>query len=185
MKDLPIIWLLLNTNLGKIILLIIIILALVSMFGWWLVPIITVIIAIVLFMDYFSEKRKNNKELIISICLFAFSMAFVLFMNWDNLAHSIFSDKKYPYHQQPRIMIQDVDTAYVGEENDVLDSVDIPNDEKPKSVKSRSKSSTSRSHHNTDNINENMRGWDPASEDDTGDNGMSRYMENNDEEGWD
>ena len=32
---------------------------------------------------------------------------------------------------------------------------------------------------------DNLRGWDPASEDDMDDNGMSRYMENNDEEGWD
>lgn len=32
---------------------------------------------------------------------------------------------------------------------------------------------------------DNMRGFDPASEDDLEDNGMSRYMENNDEEGWD
>ena len=31
---------------------------------------------------------------------------------------------------------------------------------------------------------DNMRGFDPASEDDLPDNGMSRYMENNDEEGW-
>ena len=37
--------------------------------------------------------------------------------------------------------------------------------------------------HNDDD--DNMRGWDPASEDDSNDNGMSRYMENNDEEGWD
>ena len=33
---------------------------------------------------------------------------------------------------------------------------------------------------------DNMRGFDPASEDDDmDDNGMSRYMENDDEEGWD
>ena len=32
---------------------------------------------------------------------------------------------------------------------------------------------------------DNMRGFDPASEDDMDDNGMTRYMENNDEEGWD
>ena len=32
---------------------------------------------------------------------------------------------------------------------------------------------------------DNMRGFDPASEDDMEDNGMSRYMENNDEDGWD
>ena len=31
---------------------------------------------------------------------------------------------------------------------------------------------------------DNMRGFDPASEDDLPDNGMNRYMENNDEEGW-
>lgn len=31
----------------------------------------------------------------------------------------------------------------------------------------------------------NMRGWDPASEDDLDRNGMDRYMENDDEEGWD
>lgn len=36
-------------------------------------------------------------------------------------------------------------------------------------------------HHSQDN----MRGFDPASEDDMDENGMSRYMENNDDEGWD
>ena len=36
-------------------------------------------------------------------------------------------------------------------------------------------------HHKPDN----MRGFDPASEDDMDDNGMSRYMENDDNEGWD
>ena len=35
-----------------------------------------------------------------------------------------------------------------------------------------------------DNDYDNMRGFDPASEDDMDDNGMSRYMENDDEEGW-
>ena len=38
-----------------------------------------------------------------------------------------------------------------------------------------------RPHHKPDN----MRGFDPASEDDMDDNGMSRFMENNDDEGWD
>ena len=44
-------------------------------------------------------------------------------------------------------------------------------------------SSSSSSSHQSDNY-DNMRGFDPASEDDMNDNGMSRYMENNDEEGW-
>jgi hypothetical protein len=32
---------------------------------------------------------------------------------------------------------------------------------------------------------DNMRGFDPVSEDDMDDNGMSRFMENDDDEGWD
>ena len=44
-------------------------------------------------------------------------------------------------------------------------------------------SASSRSHESSNY--DNMRGFDPASEDDMDDNGMSRYMENNDEEGWD
>lgn len=35
-----------------------------------------------------------------------------------------------------------------------------------------------------DDDDDNMRGWDPASEDDTHDNGMDRWSENNDEKGW-
>ena len=44
-------------------------------------------------------------------------------------------------------------------------------------------SSSSRTHKSSNY--DNMRGFDPASEDDMDDNGMSRYMENNDEDGWD
>ncbi len=52
----------------------------------------------------------------------------------------------------------------------------------PVSSFSRSVRSSSRSY---DDDDDNLRGWDPASEDDMDDNGMSRYMENYDEEGWD
>ncbi|MBR5377599.1 MAG: hypothetical protein IK135_00580 [Bacteroidales bacterium] len=44
--------------------------------------------------------------------------------------------------------------------------------------------SSSASHPHKSSSYDNMRGFDPASEDDKEDNGMSRYMENNDEEGW-
>ena len=44
---------------------------------------------------------------------------------------------------------------------------------------------SSSSHSHESSSYDNMRGFDPASEDDMEDNGMSRYMENNDEEGWD
>ena len=48
-----------------------------------------------------------------------------------------------------------------------------------------SSSPSSSSHSSSSSSYDNMRGFDPASEDDMEDNGMSRYMENNDEEGWD
>lgn len=52
--------------------------------------------------------------------------------------------------------------------------------EEAKSMPASSLSKTQKS----DN-NDNMRGFDPASEDDMDDNGMRRYMENDDDEGWD
>ena len=50
--------------------------------------------------------------------------------------------------------------------------------ESPSAAKSASSQSSNISH-------DNMRGFDPASEDDMDDNGMSRYFENNDDDGWD
>lgn len=38
--------------------------------------------------------------------------------------------------------------------------------------------------YNEENNDDTMRGWDPASEDDSKDNGMGRWSENNDERGW-
>lgn len=53
------------------------------------------------------------------------------------------------------------------------------NDSPRRSTPSSSSVDSRRSGHD-----DNMRGFDPASEDDMDDNGMSRYMENNDEVGW-
>ena len=54
------------------------------------------------------------------------------------------------------------------------------------SAKSKSYSSTKSSRSSSSmRHSDNMRGFDPASENDMDDNGMSRYMENNDDEGWD
>ena len=47
---------------------------------------------------------------------------------------------------------------------------------------SSSSSSSSRSSRSSEY--DNMRGFDPASENDMDDNGMSRYMDNYDDEGW-
>lgn len=77
-----------------------------------------------------------------------------------------------------------IDTQTVNEIKRYEDSIKVntPAEEKPKSQSSGSSYSSSRSskkHHY-----DNMRGFDPASEDDMDDNGMDRYMENNDEGGW-
>ena len=54
--------------------------------------------------------------------------------------------------------------------------------EKPAAANTVSSKST-RSHYSSEH--DNMRGFDPASEDDMDDNGMSRYFENDDDTGWD
>lgn len=66
-----------------------------------------------------------------------------------------------------------VATAFQNEEPKVEEKPSVP----------ASSSSSSRSYKSSSY--DNMRGFDPASEDDMDDNGMNRYMENNDEEGWD
>lgn len=73
--------------------------------------------------------------------------------------------------------------SYDRDNADSLNEVILQNvkeDVAPEKKSARSISSSS----SNDNY-DNMRGFDPASEDDMDDNGMSRYMENNDEEGWD
>ena len=75
------------------------------------------------------------------------------------------------------------DSIERAEERSRLDSI-IREQEKLQKEQSISfNSSASKSSHKVKQ--DNMRGFDPASEDDLDDNGMSRYMENNDEEGWD
>jgi hypothetical protein len=69
---------------------------------------------------------------------------------------------------------QVVDTVKVVEECQKTEEVKVPS--------TPASSSASRSHKTSGY--DNMRGYAPASEDDMEDNGMSRYMENNDDEGW-
>lgn len=54
-----------------------------------------------------------------------------------------------------------------------------------KTSKTAAPVSSSASRYHQVSSNDNMRGFDPASENDMDDNGMSRYMENDDDEGWD
>jgi hypothetical protein len=82
------------------------------------------------------------------------------------------------YDDQPEVELSDSDstsTTVQNKANKVEEILSSP-------VKS---SSTASSHSHKSSEYDNMRGFDPASEDDMEDNGMSRYIENNDEEGWD
>ena len=76
-----------------------------------------------------------------------------------------------------------IDTETVNQIKQYEDSIKVkePEIESPKTISPSSSSSSRCSYEESDN----MRGFDPASEDDMDDNGMSRYMENTDDEGWD
>ena len=81
------------------------------------------------------------------------------------------------YDDQPEVELSDPDTISSSVHDEGNKVEEIPSSP----VKS---SSTASSHSHKSSEYDNMRGFDPASEDDMEDNGMSRYMENNDEEGW-
>ena len=74
-----------------------------------------------------------------------------------------------------------IDTATVHEIERYEDSLRATESINDASKSVLPSSSSKHEYHEPDN----MRGFDPASEDDMDDNGMSRYMENNDEEGCD
>lgn len=76
-----------------------------------------------------------------------------------------------------------IDTAAVNQISQVEDSVTVTN-EKAKTVMTAPKNDSSPSRYKSAK-QDNMRGFDPASEDDMDNNGMDRYMDNYDEEGWD
>ena len=79
--------------------------------------------------------------------------------------------------------IRDAQTReFYAKEKAIRDSVDSIRRNNPKSIYYSGGGYSSGS---DDKDYDNMRGFDPASEDDMEDNGMTRYMENNDEEGWD
>ena len=81
------------------------------------------------------------------------------------------------YDDQPEVELSDPDTISSSVQDEGNKVEEIPSSP----VKS---SSTASSHSHKSSEYDNMRGFDLASEDDMEDNGMSRYMENNDEEGW-
>ena len=91
--------------------------------------------------------------------------------------------------RKPEIFDEEPSVEQVGEVHE-CDTIAAPVEEKAapeaptkkeKKTATESSSYSSRSHQSND---DNMRGFDPASEDDMDDNGMTRYMEANDDEGW-
>lgn len=187
MRDFAIIWLLLNTKTGKIILGVIIGLVILSMVGWWMVPIIAALLGVLLIYEYYScppdtkeYKNRNKKILIAGISFLIFAL--------------LFSGGFYYYkYMKPKVSYRSHYGAPLNTEEEIDNSTIIPDSvitddiEKDKPVYKRysSSSSISSSSSSVDDDYDNMRGFDPASEDDMDDNGMSRYMENTDDEGWD
>ena len=92
------------------------------------------------------------------------------------------SDKKTytrPVFNTERTVTERTDTSTTA----ASEQKDAPKVEAKESVPVSSSSSSSRS--SRSGSNDNMRGFDPASENDMDDNGISRYMDNYDDEGWD
>ena len=92
------------------------------------------------------------------------------------------SDKKTytrPVFNTERTVTERTDTSTTADS----EQKEMPKVEEKESVPvSSSSSSSSRS--SRSGSNDNMRGFDPASENDMDDNGMSRYMDNYDDEGF-
>ena len=90
-----------------------------------------------------------------------------------------FNNRAYEHHYYPSQYEPTNTKKDIEDDTYVPDSVEIVETDEPKPAKSTSSS------RKTYSESDNMRGFDPASEDDMDDNGMSRYMEANDDEGWD
>ena len=84
MKDFPIIWLILNTKIGRAIVGIILAIVFIQVAEWWVVPIMSAIIATFLLNDYtnneYDDKKAKKRKLIIALCLLAIAAVSTLIM---------------------------------------------------------------------------------------------------------
>ena len=84
MKDFPIIWLILNTKIGRAIVGIILAIVFIQVAEWWVVPIMSAIIAALLLNDYtnneYDNKKAKKRKLIIALCLLAIAAVSTLIM---------------------------------------------------------------------------------------------------------
>ena len=106
----------------------------------------------------------------IALILFSISFFLVACKNKIQETEPMFFD------EQPTIDSLECDTTY-----STVETIGSKDDDKASASSYLHISATP----NAPEESDNMRGFDPASEDDMDDNGMSRYMENDDEEGWD
>ena len=125
-----------------------------------------------------KEKLEEDKtKLIAGIGLLVLALLVTLsFLLSTNREYS-----RYDYHKD--IGPQRLEMPVSSKVNVPNKEVSTENKDSKSSMPSSSKAYSSS--YNKGNDDDNMRGFDPASEDDMDDNGMSRYIENNDEEGWD
>ena len=82
MKDLPILWLIFNTKIGRAIVGIFLAIVFIQVAGWWVVPIMSAIIAALLLGDYtndeYQDKKTKKIKLIIALCLLAIAAVWTL-----------------------------------------------------------------------------------------------------------
>ena len=82
MKDLPFLWLIFNTKIGRAIVGIFLAIVFIQVAGWWVVPIMSAIIAALLLDDYtnneYQDKKAKKIKLIIALCLLAIAAVWTL-----------------------------------------------------------------------------------------------------------
>lgn len=187
-----------GTRIGRVILGLLIVYFFVALMGWAIVPFLAIIIgglcihASISGIEYCEKGVKMRKTpLIVGSSFLVFALLFIIGSRYYNEKERL-ARKTYHYYVSSKTEETIDDDTYVP------DSVITTEMEKPKSVRtsrpSTSSSQTVSSYYfsssyldddEEEDDDDNMRGFDPASEDDMEDNGMSRYMENTDDEGWD
>lgn len=187
-----------GTRIGRVILGLLIVYFFVALMGWAIVPFLAIIIgglcihASISGIEYCEKGVKMRKTpLIVGSFFLVFALLFIIGSRYYNEKERL-AWKTYHYYVSSKTEETIDDDTYVP------DSVITTEMEKPKSVRtsrpSTSSSQTVSSYYfsssyldddEEEDDDDNMRGFDPASEDDMEDNGMSRYMENTDDEGWD
>ena len=121
---------------------------------------------------------------IVSVVLVILQSAFLACCNGCNQSPAPPYDEG-PVKEAPQKLVVDTVSEVKQADEEKKDAPVSPASSSVSTSRSTSSYGSSSSYSHGEKELDNMRGFDPASEDDMNDNGMSRYMENNDEEGWD